>query len=240
MLEMVIDKTSGQRILAATHGRQRTREAPAHERELVLEFIQSYSQSERIDCYARFATGAGRFDALMRRVLVAASAQGWGPGLWVDSGFSFRHIETVSFGNDVYIGTQAVIQGRFDGTCTIGSNTWIGAQVFLDARDLQIGSNVGLGPGCRILGSSHTGEPVDRPIIQTDLSVLPVRIEDDADIGINAVILPGVTVGRGSIIGAGAVVTVDVPPFSVVAGVPARVIRYRVSDSGAAGIKQGE
>jgi acetyltransferase-like isoleucine patch superfamily enzyme len=230
MLETVNDEAPGHRIVAATHGRQHTLKAPAVERELVQEFIQSYSLSERIDLYARFATGAGRFDAMMRRVLVAASAGNWGPGLWVDSGFSFRHIETIEFGSDVYIGTQAVIQGRFDGVCKIGSNTWIGPQVFLDARHLHIGKNVGLGPGCRILGSAHTGEPVDRPIIETDLSVAPVRIEDDADIGINAVILPGVTVGRGAIVGAGAVVTSDVPAFAVVAGVPARFIRSRTSE----------
>ena len=78
-----------------------------------------------------------------------------------------------------------------------------------------------------MLGSAHTGVPVDVPIIQTDLEIKPVRIEAWADIGTNAVILPGVTVGRGSIVGAGAVVTRDVPPFSVVAGVPARVIRER-------------
>ena len=78
-----------------------------------------------------------------------------------------------------------------------------------------------------MLGSAHTAVPVNVPIIQTDLEIKPVRIEAWADIGTNAVILPGVTVGRGSIVGAGAVVTQDVPPFSVVAGVPARVIRER-------------
>ncbi len=54
-----------------------------------------------------------------------------------------------------------------------------------------------------------------------------MRIEAWADIGTGAVILPGVTVGKGSIVGAGAVVTEDVPPFAVVAGVPARFLRWR-------------
>ena len=81
-----------------------------------------------------------------------------------------------------------------------------------------------------MLGSTHTGLPVDVPSVQTDLEIKPVRIEAWADIGMNAVILPGITVGRGSIVGAGAVVTRDVPPFSIVAGVPARVIGTRTND----------
>jgi acetyltransferase-like isoleucine patch superfamily enzyme len=78
-----------------------------------------------------------------------------------------------------------------------------------------------------VLGSEHTGLPADVPIIATDLTIRPVRIGAWADIGVNAVILPGVTVGKGAIVGAGAVVTQDVEPFSVVAGVPARLLRRR-------------
>lgn len=65
------------------------------------------------------------------------------------------------------------------------------------------------------------------PIIQTDLIVKPVKICSNCDIGINAVILPGVTIGKGSIVGAGAVVTKDVEPDTIVAGVPAKVLKKR-------------
>ncbi len=65
------------------------------------------------------------------------------------------------------------------------------------------------------------------PIIRTDLVIKPVRIGAWADIGVNAVILPGVTIGKGAIIGAGAVVNKDVPDFAVVAGVPAKFLRWR-------------
>ena len=81
-----------------------------------------------------------------------------------------------------------------------------------------------MGPGAKVLGSEHTGHPDDVPFIQTDLRIAPVRICAWADIGVNAIILPGVTVGRGAMVGAGAVVTRDVPDFAKVAGVPARVI----------------
>jgi acetyltransferase-like isoleucine patch superfamily enzyme len=65
------------------------------------------------------------------------------------------------------------------------------------------------------------------PIIRTHLEIRPVRIGAWADIGVNAVILPGVTVGKGAIVGAGAVVSQDVPAFAIVAGVPAKLLRWR-------------
>ena len=67
------------------------------------------------------------------------------------------------------------IQGRIHGTCVIGAHTWIGPQSYFDARDLILEEYVGWGPGAKVLGSSHTGEPADVPIIQTDLEFEPVR-----------------------------------------------------------------
>jgi len=104
---------------------------------------------------------------------------------------------------------------------------WIGPQSYFDARDTILGDFVGWGPGAKILGSMHTGIPVDVPVIQSDLEIKPVRVEPWADIGTNSTILPGVTIGKGSIVGAGSVVTGDVPPFAIVAGVPARFLRWR-------------
>ncbi|MFM6199520.1 MAG: DapH/DapD/GlmU-related protein, partial [Dolichospermum sp.] len=75
--------------------------------------------------------------------------------------------------------------------------------------------------------STHTGLPIDVPIIKTDLEIKPVKVETGADIGMNAVILPGVTIGKGSIVGAGAVVTKNVPPYAIVAGVPTQFLRWR-------------
>jgi acetyltransferase-like isoleucine patch superfamily enzyme len=164
---------------------------------------------------------------MMRRAALRAMARALGDGVQVGRAVLFRHPETFQIGNGVFIGEQAVIQGRFDGTCIIGDHVWIGPQAYFDARNLVIEEYVGWGPGAKVLGSAHTGMPVDVPVIQTDLEIKPVRIGAWADIGVNAVILPGVTVGRGAIVGAGAVVTQDVEPFSIVAGVPARLIRRR-------------
>jgi acetyltransferase-like isoleucine patch superfamily enzyme len=139
----------------------------------------------------------------------------------------FKHPETFEIGDGVFVGAAAYLQGRFDGRCAIGNHVWIGPQSYFDARDLALEDYVGWGPGAKVLGSAHTGVPVEDPIIQTDLEIKPVRVEAWADIGTNAVLLPGVTVGKGAIVGAGAVVTHDVPAFAIVAGVPARFLRWR-------------
>jgi acetyltransferase-like isoleucine patch superfamily enzyme len=104
---------------------------------------------------------------------------------------------------------------------------WIGPQAYFDARHLILEDHVGWGPGAKVLGSVHTGLPIDAPIIETDLEVRPVKVEEWADIGTGAILLPGVTVGKGAIVGAGAVVTRDVSAFAIVAGVPAKFVRWR-------------
>jgi hypothetical protein len=76
----------------------------------------------------------------------------------------------------VFIEKQTIMQGRFDGRCTIGTGVWIGPQSYFDACDLAIGEYVGWGPGAKVLGSEHTGLPGDIPIIQTDLEIAPVRV----------------------------------------------------------------
>ena len=78
-----------------------------------------------------------------------------------------------------------------------------------------------------MLGSTHTAEPIDVPIITTGLVIQPVRVGFGADIGMNSSILPGVQIGAHSIVGAGSVVTHDVPEYAIVAGSPARVLRFR-------------
>jgi acetyltransferase-like isoleucine patch superfamily enzyme len=92
---------------------------------------------------------------------------------------------------------------------------------------LRLEDYVGWGPGARVLGSEHTGSPSHLPLIQTDLLIKPVVVKRGADIGTGAILLPGVTVGEGAIVGAGAVVTHDVEPNSIVAGTPARFLRWR-------------
>lgn len=225
------------RTVAAVHGLEPIREDPSYQIEFARDLKQHCSPAEIVAIYHRFGAGEDRLDYLMRRICVRALAKRCGHGLRVAPNVGLRHPETFEIGDGVVIGEQAIIQGRYDGRCIIGDKVWIGPQAYLDARDMVLGDNVGWGPGARLLGSKHTGEPLDLAIIATDLLIAPTIVEADADIGVGAMLMPGVTIGTGAIVGAGAVVTTDVPAFAKAAGVPAQVIGYRhdakVSEGGA-------
>jgi acetyltransferase-like isoleucine patch superfamily enzyme len=151
-----------------------------------------------------------------------------GRGCVFEAGVLIFHPENVELGENVYVGHQTILKGYYKNRMTIGDQTWIGQQCFLhSAGGLTIGARVGIGPGTRILTSTHAEAGRDVPILASPLELAEVVIEDDADLGVSSVILPGVRVGRGAQVGAGAVVAEDVPPFAVVAGVPARVLRER-------------
>jgi acetyltransferase-like isoleucine patch superfamily enzyme len=211
----------------ATFGRHETRNDPEWELGFAASLRDSQPKEELQALFARFRSGECPFDTMMRRVLMRALCKQVGNDLRVGPGVVLKHPETMEFGDCVFIGAQAIIQGRFDGTCNIGSHVWIGPQAYFDARDLVLQDYVGWGPGAKVLGSVHTGVPNNQPIIKTDLLIKPVSVGSGADIGMNASILPGVHIGAHSIVGAGAVVTKDVPEYAIVAGVPARVIGDR-------------
>jgi acetyltransferase-like isoleucine patch superfamily enzyme len=219
-----------ERVVTAIHGLRELTPDPDFEVGLAASLRNSHDLPRLLDLYARFAAGDGEFDTMMRRAIWRAACRRMGHGLRIGAGAGFKHLETFEIGDGVFVGAQAYIQGRYDGTCRIGDHVWIGPQAYLDARDLVLEDYVGWGPGARVLGSEHTGAPAGVPIIQTDLRIEPVVVKRGADIGTGAVILPGVTVGEGAIVGAGAVVTADVPDFAIAAGVPARVLRYREDD----------
>lgn len=154
-----------------------------------------------------------------------------GQNVVLEAGVLVFHPENVEMGDGVYVGHGTILKGYYRGRMVIGDGTWIGQQCFFhSAGDLSIGRNVGIGPGVKIITSFHAEEGISKPILHSRIQFAPVMIEDDADLGVGSVILPGVCVGQGAQIGAGAVVASDVPPYAVVAGVPARLIRMRVPD----------
>lgn len=218
---------SSPRVVEAMHGRRAFLSDPAYETEFAEALSHAVARDQLEEAYRLLGERDDFVSRTLRRVHVRALIRYLGQGVTIRPGVTFRHFETFSIGDGVHLGEQAILQGRHDGRCEIGEGSWIGPQAFLDARDLVIGAHVGWGPGAKVLGSTHTGIPVEEPIIRTDLVIRPVRIGAFADIGVNAVILPGVTIGEGAIVGAGAVVSRDVPAYAKVAGVPARVIGWR-------------
>lgn len=168
----------------------------------------------------RSSHGSGQFDLTQFGKL--------GDGVVIEPAVLVFHAENIQIGDDVYIGHYAILKGYYRNKMLIGAGTWIGQQCFLhSAGGLTIGRNVGIGPGVKIITSFHAEEGTHVPILHSRVEFAPVVIEDDCDIGAGAIILPGVTIGRGAQVGAGAAVSRDVEPYAVVAGVPARVLRMR-------------
>lgn len=128
----------------------------------------------------------------------------------------------IGAGSGVFMGCHLWFYGpgHLAGTGSrIGANTLINRDCCLDVRgELRIGDNVSISPGVAIITTAHNWrEP------GFALESRPVVIEDHVWVGIGATILPGTRVGRGAVIAAGSVAVGDIPPLSVVAGVPARV-----------------
>lgn len=164
--------------------------------------------------------GSGKFSS--------SQFAGLGKDVVFEDGALVFHPENIEIGDDVYIGHYTILKGYYRNKMTIGSGTWIGQQCFFHSGGgLSIGSNVGIGPGVKIITSSHELGHLDKPIIKSPLRFAPVVIEDNCDIGTNSVILPGVHIGKGVQIGAGSVVSSNIPDLAIAAGVPAAIIRSR-------------
>ena len=117
-------------------------------------------------------------------------------------------------------------------TISIGKNTYIGRNCIFQSThgEIIIGSNVMFGPSVQIHGGNHEINVMGT--LMKDVRKQPesdgkVIISDDVWIGSCAIILKGVTIGRGAVIGAGSIVTKDVPPYAIVAGNPAKILKYR-------------
>ena len=110
----------------------------------------------------------------------------------------------------------------------IGDDSAIAVECLINASgEVQIGRDVLIGPGTKIWSQNHRFSSARDPIRCQGYDYASVSIEDDVWIGMGATILPGVNLGRGTVVAAGAVVTHSTEPFSVVAGVPARRIGCR-------------
>ena len=155
-------------------------------------------------------------------VHLPASHQKWSFGAKRLRAFCARHMLT-SCGENVNVERHA----RFGRGVTLGDRSGIGINASI-GEQTHIGSDVMMGPDCMIYTRNHRFDRLDIPMREQGYGpVEPVEIGDDCWIGGRVTILPGVHVGNGAVIAAGAVVTKDVPPYAVVGGVPAKIIYNR-------------
>jgi len=188
---------------------------------------------------------------LLRRAWLRLRLGRFGNDTLVEAGARLQYPERIRLGNGVRIASQSMLRANTEqttgisigdhstvhesaliaanlGQVTIGRHSWIGPFCLIYGNgDVSIGDNVLIAAHTSINTVSHHFERCDIPINDQGIYCDPVSIEDDAWIGMNAVILQGVTIGQGAIVGAGAVVTRDVPPWSIVMGVPARIVSQR-------------
>ena len=140
------------------------------------------------------------------RVAVYRRVMAIGDGAVILAGFAVRNPQGVTIGRRFYCNHNLFVQG---------------------AGGVRIGDDVIIGPNVSIFSENHEFRSRDIPINQQGTRRAPVLIGNDVWIGAGATILPGVTVGNGCVVAAGAVVTKSFPDFSVVGGVPARLISSR-------------
>lgn len=172
------------------------------------------------------------------------------PSSILTSSFNLRLDNPKSKKKYLTIGEDCIISGNFifestEGQVKIGNHSYIGGSTFISQSQITIGDNVTIAWGCTIY--DHDSHSLDYRLRRKDIDdelrdirigvsfirnkdwscvkSKPITIENDAWIGMNCIILKGVTIGEGSVIGAGSVVTKDVPPWTVVAGNPARVVK---------------
>lgn len=114
---------------------------------------------------------------------------------------------------------------------SIGDNSGVGINAIIP-NGVTIGENVMMGQDCIIYTTNHEHSSIEIPMCQQGMTERrPVTIGNDVWIGARVIILPGVKIGNGSIIGAGAVVTKDVPDYVIFAGNPAKVVKSRCSNN---------
>lgn len=144
--------------------------------------------------------------------------------------------QKIILGNRVSIGKFAIIRpsnsygGEIGEGLKVGNNSNIGPYCYIGCSGyIEIGDNVMISPRVSIYAENHNYDNPNIPMKEQGVIKQFVKIEDDCWIAANSIILSGVTIGQGSIIAAGSVVTKNIPPFSIAAGVPAKIIKKRSS-----------
>lgn len=171
--------------------------------------------------FSRLVTGSERWHVFQDRLSMSPSV-----AIHAKKRALFYHVTLPKCGSELYVHPHVAIY--FPQNVALGNNVYMNRGVFITARaDVVIGDSVLIGPYTVINSGNHAYSDPDRAIRLQDHVSAPIVIEDDVWLGAHVTVLPGVTIGRGAVVAAGAIVTRDVEPNSVVAGVPARAIKHR-------------
>lgn len=164
----------------------------------------------------------------------------WKPLLKAASSFSIYPGCIITAPRNICLGQQATISpngflyAHNNGTISIGDRSSTGINVTINAADngnIILGTDVLIGPNVVLRASNHEFSRTDCPIIQQGHQGGKIIVGNDVWIAANVVVLPNVRIGDGAIIGAGAVVTNDIPDYAIAVGVPARAIRSRLKST---------
>jgi len=170
---------------------------------------------------------------VMRRRFAA-----WGEQSLLEPSARLRSPHLVEVGRDVYLCENLWLNAHDDGaqgtpTLRIGDGCYIGRSGQINAwREVVIESHVLIADRVFISDADHVFEDTNRPIrVQGARFKGAVRLEQGCWLGVGVVVLPGVTIGKNAIVGANSVVTKSVPAYAIVAGVPAKIIRFQQGEA---------
>ncbi|MCB0164432.1 MAG: acyltransferase [Anaerolineae bacterium] len=163
-----------------------------------------------------------------------ASGVRLGKSVYLDQGVYLHALPNgITIGDNTFIMHHTMLhvfnfRGLPQAGITIGNNCFLGEyNVIRGQGGVQIGNDVYTGPMVQMVAVNHVYQDANRPIREQGITAQGIIIEDDVWIGANATIVDGVTIGKGSIIGAGSVVTRDIPPYSIAVGTPAKRVKDR-------------
>lgn len=169
----------------------------------ILEFVQNEFESV---IYWLIGSLPGAIGVLVRNLLYLLLFKKLGGVVWIQPRV------TIVNSNRLVVGKR----------CGINSGTYLNCK-----GGITLGDNVLIGANCTISSGKHLIDGRDKTVIERPVETLPIVFEDDVWIGSNVVIMPGVTLKKGTVVGAGAVVTKDTEEYSVNVGIPAKKIRSR-------------
>lgn len=179
---------------------------------------------------AFFAVIPGRLGRLIRRGYYKLRLNSSGKHLSIGRFVELTCPQNISFGNEIYL-VDGVVMSANEGKITTGNRFAVNGNTRIVADcggKIIIGNSVMVGPNTVIRASNHQYKDASVDIWLQGQTGGTVTIGDDVWIAANVVILPGVSIGSHSVVAAGSVVTKDVPDYSVVGGVPAKIISVRV------------